>query len=798
MGTRLPEYEEPSIELTALSGYQRPIPELDSVLWADMAFAKTMNKAAAEDSVSSRDMADAMRPLRLLVAATLLFPLIIFAIAAWLGYRQQYEDSVGRLERTLDVVYEHATKVFETFELAARYTDGMVNVPDADVRARERDFNQRLRILTNSMPQLLDIWVTGADGKPLVSGTVFPMPSIDLSDRRYFSALRDNPNLLFYVSEILDSRMQDVRFFAYNKRRSSPIGPTAFNGITTISAKPEYFSNFYANLPHRDSEIIQLVRDDGAVLTRFPVDPRFPRHLPDDSPLIPAMKESVSGLVYANSALDGQERIFAYRRLPNINVFAMVATDRNAIIQEWLMNMARHLIFGLPATIALFILSLIALRRTRNAAFALARVQQEIARRERTELALRQSQKMEAVGRLTGGIAHDFNNLLTAILGNVDLALRRIPEGDERVKRTLNSARLACQRAATLIQRLLAYSRQHPLEEKAVDLNRLVQGMSELLRRSIGESITVETVLAGGLWKTAIDPNQLENAILNLAINARDAMPDGGRLTIETANTHLDETYAAAQAGEIKPGQYVMLAITDSGTGMTKDVVDRAFEPFFTTKPTGVGTGLGLSMVYGFIKQSGGHIKIYSEPGEGTTIKLYLARLVDDTKIEHWIPPESHAATAEDAEPEKETILLVEDDEEVNRFATEVLREEGYNVISTHEGSAALRLLDANPHIKMLFTDVVLPGGMNGRQIADEALRRKPHLKVLFATGYTRNAIIHQGRLDADVELLTKPFTPDDLTRKVRQILDADSKDPVARASAVIDKIITTPQDGDA
>jgi two-component system NtrC family sensor kinase len=759
--------------------------------------ARTVKKAAAEEFVSSRDMAHAMRPQRLLVAASLLFPAIIFAAVSWFGYRQQFHDSTARLQRNLDVVYEHATKVFETFDLAARYTDEMVNVPDADVRAREREFNQRLRILTNSMPQLLDIWVIGADGKPLVSGTVFPMPVLDLSDRDYFKVLKENPNLLLYVSELLDSRVQSFRFFSYNKRRASVGSTSAYNGVTTISAKPEYFSHFYSTLPRRDMDIVQLVRDDGAVLTRFPADPKFPQRLPENSSLIPAMKDTNSGLVHAVSPLDGKERIFAYRRLANIDVFAMVGIDRETVVQEWLMTMARYLVFGIPATIALFILSLIALRRTRNAALALARLQKEVARRERTELALRQSQKMEAVGRLTGGIAHDFNNLLTAILGNVDLALRRVPEGDERLKRTLNSARQASQRAATLIQRLLAYSRQHPLEEKAVDLNRLVQGMSELLRRSIGESVTVETVLAGGLWKTAIDPNQLENAILNLAINARDAMPEGGKLTIETANTYLDEAYSAAQAGEVEPGQYVMLAITDSGTGMTKEVIERAFEPFFTTKPSGVGTGLGLSMVYGFIKQSGGHIKIYSELDEGTTIKLYLPRLTDETSIEPWNPPETHSAPGPDAEPLKETILLVEDDEEVNRFATEVLREEGYDVISTHEGPSALRLLDANPQIRMLFTDVVLPGGMNGRQIADEAVRRRPELKVLFATGYTRNAIIHQGRLDADVELLTKPFTPDDLVKKVRQILDADSKDPLARADAIIDKIIKAPQETD-
>ena len=421
-------------------------------------------------------------------------------------------------------------------------------------------------------------------------------------------------------------------------------------------------------------------------------------------------------------------------------------------------------------------------------------LQQEVTRRERTELALQQALKMEAVGRLTGGVAHDFNNLLTAILGNVDLALRRVPEGDDRLRRSLQSARQASERAASLVQRLLAFSRQHPLEEKSVDVNRLVQGMSELLRRTIGETITVETVLAGGLWKTAVDPNQLENALLNLAVNARDAMPEGGRLTIETANTYLDEAYVAAHAADMASGQYVLVAVSDTGTGMTKDVIDRAFEPFFTTKPMGAGTGLGLSMVYGFVKQSRGHIKIYSEAGEGTSIKIYLPRLMDESSVEPWVPNEP-ARDAQVSEQRPEQILLVEDDEEVNRFSSEVLRDEGYHVIAAHEGASGLRLLDANPEVKLLFTDVVLPGGMNGRQLADEARRRRPDLKVLFTTGYTRNAIIHHGRLDADVDLLTKPFTSEALAKKVRQILDLDSGDPVVRVSAVLDNIKDKPQD---
>jgi two-component system NtrC family sensor kinase len=325
------------------------------------------------------------------------------------------------------------------------------------------------------------------------------------------------------------------------------------------------------------------------------------------------------------------------------------------------------------------------------------------------------------------------------------------------------------------VQRLLAFSRQHPQEVKSVDINRLVQSMSELLRRTLGETVTVETVLAGGLWKVAVDANQLENAILNLAVNARDAMPDGGRLTIETANSYLDEAYVALNSEDgFSAGQYVLLAITDSGAGMSREVRERAFEPFFTTKPSGMGTGLGLSMVYGFIKQSGGHIKIYSEPGEGTAIKLYFPRISEQRALPDWTD-ERAAPRAAPVARGSETILLVEDDEEVRKFAAEVLRQQGYTVHAASDGASALSLLETEPDIGLLFTDVVLPGGMNGRQLADEARRRKPALKVLYATGYTRDAIIHQGRLDAEVELLSKPFTAETLSRKARQIFDGQS-----------------------
>ena len=377
---------------------------------------------------------------------------------------------------------------------------------------------------------------------------------------------------------------------------------------------------------------------------------------------------------------------------------------------------------------------------------------------------------MEGIGQLTGGVAHDFNNLLTIIVGNLETLLRNLnllSLDAQRLRRSAENAMRGARRAESLTQRLLAFSRQQPLEPKPIDVGRLVTGMSDLLRRTLGEQVTVETVLSGGVWRAHADPNQLELAILNLAVNARDAMPNGGKLTLETANVHLDEKYAATQV-EVVPGQYVMLAVTDTGSGMPPEVIARAFDPFFTTKEVGQGTGLGLSQVYGFVKQSRGHVKIYSEPGEGTTIKIYLPRV---HAVAAGAGDEVEAAAARGSP--HEIILVVEDDEDVRNYSCETLRELGYHVLEAETGAAGLHLLERHPRVHVLFTDIGLPGGMNGRQLADQARKRKPDLRVLFTTAYARNAIVHDGRLDPGVELITKPYTQAALAAKLRDIIDA-------------------------
>ena len=384
---------------------------------------------------------------------------------------------------------------------------------------------------------------------------------------------------------------------------------------------------------------------------------------------------------------------------------------------------------------------------------------------ELAQEALRQSQKMEAVGQLTGGIAHDFNNMLAVIIGSLDLLGRRLG-ADERARRYIDAAQDGARRAASLTERLLSFSRQQPLQPKPTDLNTLIAGMSDLFGHSIGADIQLETVLAGGLWRVQVDPNQLENVILNLVVNARDAMPEGGRVTLETRNADLDDRRTAARAG-VSPGRYVILTVTDTGTGMPDQVIAKAFDPFFTTKPVGKGTGLGLSQVYGFIKQSGGHVKIQSEVGHGTTIEIYLARL-DDALVEEPLIERGEYGAADNKN--RTTILIVEDEPGVREFTTEALSELGYNVLAVDQPSAALRLLETDLAVDLLFTDVVMPE-MNGPTLADEALARRPGLKVLFTTGYPRDAVVHNGRADDEVALIGKPFTVEALAAKVRDVL---------------------------
>jgi len=406
------------------------------------------------------------------------------------------------------------------------------------------------------------------------------------------------------------------------------------------------------------------------------------------------------------------------------------------------------------------------------------REQQEAIRR--TELALQQSQKMETIGKLTGGVAHDFNNLLQIISGNLQLLQMAGSMKAADSVRWIGSARSAVEKGAKLASYLLAFGRRQPLEPKVINIRRLVSNMEDMLRRALGEEIEIEMVISGGLWNTAVDVGQVENAILNLAINARDAMDGSGRMTIEATNAVLDEMYCRAH-GDVMPGQYVMLAVTDTGSGMAPEVASRAFEPFFSTKEEGKGTGLGLSMVYGFVKQSGGHVKIYSEIKQGTSVKIYLPR---STAAEEPIGP----VEQQGAVGGSETILVAEDDEAVRATVVEMLTQLGYRVLKASDAASALAVIESGVPIDVLFTDVVMPGTLRSPELARIARERLPNLAVLFTSGYTENAIVHGGRLDPGVELLGKPYTRERLARRIRQVLAKQKSQPEPVAAAPVER----------
>jgi PAS domain S-box-containing protein len=402
----------------------------------------------------------------------------------------------------------------------------------------------------------------------------------------------------------------------------------------------------------------------------------------------------------------------------------------------------------------------------REQAAALSRIQEQ----------LRQAQKMEAIGQLTGGVAHDFNNLLQVVSGNLQL-LHKDVVGNERARRRIENALAGVSRGSKLASQLLAFGRRQPLEPKVINIGRFVAGMGDMLRSTIGEAIEIETIQSGGLWNTLIDPTQIENALLNLAINARDAMNGSGKLTIEVGNAFIDEEYARKHV-EVDPGQYVMLAVTDTGTGIPSEIIDKVFEPFFSTKPLGKGTGLGLSMVYGFVKQSGGHINIYSEDGHGTTIRIYLPRSV---QAEDRLAGVDFGPTAGGTE----TILVAEDDEDVRATVVEMLGDLGYRVLKARDAASALTVIESGLPIDMLFTDVVMPGPLKSAELARKAKQRQPDMAVLFTSGYTENSIVHGGRLDAGVELLSKPYSRETLARRIRLLLNQRADDIAAAAKAV-------------
>ena len=613
----------------------------------------------------------------------------------------------------------------------------------------------KLRQLEKAVAAVDAVLIVDKTGHPLVSSSIYPMRGeVNVSDRDYFQAQAER-DAGTYVGEVLKPRIRPAPIFGVSRRRPGQNGE--FSGVVAVLVVPTVFSEFYERLAGQTAASFSLVRSDGVILARHPTPPGDIARFGPNSGFMRNVTTKPDGGFVTTVSVDGFERRIGYRKMGYQNLYLSDGRPMSAIQADWLRTITSHLYFGVPATALLFILVLMTMRRTQE-------FYDEAERRDLAEQALRQAQKMEAVGQLTGGVAHDFNNLLTIIIGNIGIAKRGVVE--LRAERALNNALAGAEKAAQLTQRLLAFSRRQPLNPRAVDANKLLVSMSDLLTRSLGENIELETISGAGLWMIEADVSELEATLLNLALNARDAMPGGGKLTVETSNAYLDDEYCRHHTG-VSPGQYVLIAVSDNGAGMSAATIERAFEPFFTTKEAGKGTGLGLSQVYGFTKQSGGHIKIYSELGEGTTIKLYMPRYHGE---ETEILSDDPASSSERGQGE--TILVVEDDDGVRQYAAEILRDLNYRIIEAKDSASALRLLDADKKFDLLLTDVVLPG-KNGRELADEVARRRPGTKIIFMTGYSRNAIVHHGRLDRGTELISKPLTEGVLARKIRQVLDA-------------------------
>ncbi|MGZ5804153.1 MAG: ATP-binding protein [Xanthobacteraceae bacterium] len=681
-------------------------------------------------------------------------------------YQSAFAGGDERLSSDLGIIVEHADKIFQSVDLTFSGVNAIiVGMTDEEIKASEREIHSKLAEFEKTTSAVGGIVIVDKNGRPLVTSNTYPTPNdLVLSDRDFFRAQAER-DAGIYVGAVANLRVTGSPFFGVSRRRQSSSGE--FNGIVAVTVTPQTFTEFYQRLSGQSGTGYSLARVDGAILARYPSPPGgITRYPPGSGFMLNVSKNPNGGLVTTNNSIDGTQRRIGYRKLGYADLYLSDGISTQTITSAWLSEITPHLYFGIPATVLMFSLGLLAIRRTRA-------LYEEAERRELAEQSLRQSQKMEAIGQLTGGVAHDFNNLLTIIIGNLGIAKRGVVEA--RAERALDNAMSGANRAAQLTQRLLAFSRRQPLNPRVLDANKLITGMADLLTRSLGENVKLETVGGAGLWNIEVDASELEAAVLNLAINARDAMPGGGKLTIETTNAYLDEEYCSRQDG-LKAGQYVCIAVTDTGGGMPPDAIERAFEPFFTTKEVGKGTGLGLSQVYGFAKQSSGHVKIYSEVGQGTNVKLYFPRHHGEGETVET------ADQGEESGGRGETILVVEDDEGVRQYAAEILRDMNYQVIEAKDASAALRLVDADKPFDLLLTDVVLPG-KSGRELADEVARKRPGVKIIYMTGYSRNAIIHHGRLDRGIELISKPLTEAVLARKIRQVLDGVPKSVTERVN---------------
>ncbi|MBN8871286.1 MAG: response regulator [Rhodospirillales bacterium] len=698
--------------------------------------------------------------LRLLLAAAIVLPLAVLLVAAHLSWKAREQEAWDRMARLNDLVHESVSKLFDAQLLAVEQVQQLTDdLDDAEIHAREPELHARIAAMLARLPQVRDLFVVSRDGHSLVSGTVLPAPSgTDLSDRDYYRHFAEGGTGLF-VGERGFRRVDGLPFFSVAIPR---LRDGAFAGVIVASMRPEYFTEYFEQAATAyggaEDRTFSLRRGDGLTLVHAPLNgpqptPRTAQAIEDALRGHPDVTEARERLVRE----DGDVRLATWRRLSSIDLVVFTTISERVVMRSWLAGLAPPLYVGIPSTLALIVITLLAIRRTRQAAMAQARAAGEMARREQAEEAVRQIQKMEALGKLTGGVAHDFNNLLAIILGSAELA-QTAPT--DRLPRLLDNIIHAGHRAATLTRQLLSFARSQSLAPRRLDLAVELPRMLSLLRPSLRGHVQTSLVLAPDVWPIAVDPGEFEIALLNLAVNARDAMPAGGRFTITTENRTIRRG-ALPMAPDLD-GEFVAIALSDTGQGMPPEVRARAFEPFYTTKDIGRGTGLGLSQVYGFARQAGGAAVIDSTVGVGTCVTLFL--------------PRTHLEPSDEADAGLETweaggarrVLLVEDDADVAATVTDMLTSMGWEVLCCARGHAALqRLLEAQGAVDLLVSDVMMPDGMSGADLGHALRGTYPNLPVLLISGYVDT----QAPDAAPFPLLRKPFTRDELAAAIRRAM---------------------------
>ncbi|HEX3973442.1 MAG TPA: ATP-binding protein [Stellaceae bacterium] len=699
--------------------------------------------------------------LRLLLISAYVLPICLYALAAFLAYRAFAADARDQIERTADAAAEHASKVFATDELVLDRIAERIAPMSWDQIVASADVHNFLVEMKRSLPQAQAIGIIAPDRRILNTNYAFPTPLIYQVNRQTMTVHRNGASDL-YISDVTHGSRTGTLLFAVSRHKPG-VDAADGTGEINIATSPQELAKYYETLAGGPGVHIALFRADGAILARNP-SPRAALNFPADGDLMRAVAANpVSGFVSGTSSIDDRARLSFYKAIADYPVYVAASYDRNAILGRWLLTMGSHLIYGIPVTLALILVTHSAIRRTEREQRAIAQARDEAEKRASAEEQLRESQRLEAVGQLTGGIAHDFNNILTVIVGNLDLLARQTTA--DPGQRMIATMQRAASRGARLTQSLLAFARRQALRPEIINPNRLINEIGELLRRAVGEAVEMEFALSPALDPCRIDPAQFESALLNLVVNARDAVAQkAGKIVLETRNIVFDAEHRPPLS-VIAFGDYVAISVVDNGAGMPPEIVARVFEPFFTTKEVGRGSGLGLSQVYGFVKQSGGYIHIESERDVGTRVHLFLPRSSAAEAAEPSARGEPVTPDARGA-----TILVVEDEADVREVLAAELTNCGYRVLTAGDGPAALEILGQESSIDLLFSDVVMPHGMTGDVLAREAMRRRPALKILLTSGYPLSELRERQSLGA-FRLLQKPYRIEELLRVIGECL---------------------------